>query len=112
MEEEEVFVDYKNAIIIMCMMVVRGLDDVLEDAARFTFFAWTSVILAFRSCAQPCVTGDGILSPFWVYQEPCQDKERRCKFLFCELLCLYSVFGKLFPSPDRLMWSSRARLVH
>ena len=50
-EEEEVFVDYKNAVIIMCMMVVRGLDDVLEDAARFTSFAWTSVILTFRSCA-------------------------------------------------------------
>ena len=48
-EEEEVFVDYKNGIIIICMMMVRGLD-VLEDAARFTFFAWTSVILAFRGC--------------------------------------------------------------
>ena len=49
-KEEEVFVDCKNAVISISMMMVRGLDDVLEDAARFTFFAWTSVILAFRSC--------------------------------------------------------------
>ena len=48
-EEEEVFVDYKNGVFSICMMMVRGLD-VLEDAARFTFFAWTSVISAFRSC--------------------------------------------------------------
>ena len=48
-KEEEVFVDYKNGVFSTCMMMVRGLD-LLEDAARFNFFAWTSVILAFRGC--------------------------------------------------------------
>ena len=37
-EEEEVFVNYKNGAFSICMMMVRGLD-VLEDAARFNFFA-------------------------------------------------------------------------